>query len=413
MLIIILIFLEVTGVQLLAQDDLYPLAPEVWSEPIRIEAVSKIYSWDDSPSLTKNLDTMYFEDNTSVVMSVKVDGVWQEPVKLSSNVNDGAVIRHPMISRDGKRLYTSAWGGYGSWDLWLNIWNPAINDWNKPVNMGPVINSSTMDYYLYEISPDSIYTITYQWASGPAFYVRDSLSGEWKLVDNFLYNPITAGNVEGLSITVDKKKLYYATRLWNWSDSEIRNFELCVCYWDSSKNNWGDPYFLNINSKCIIDSSYYPPLIYGGGDMNPWISADGRTLFFSSDRYDGQIKRRDYKNDIYYSKLLINEHGDTITTFKEENGRYYAKTFKLYQNYPNPFNSRTTIEYELEVAENIRLIVYDVRGSLVATLVKKRESPGRHRVYFDASYYHLASGLYIVALQGERFNQFKKMIYVK
>ncbi len=159
MLIIILIFLEITGVQLLAQDDLYPLAPEVWSEPIRIEAVSKIYSWDDSPSLTKNLDTMYFEDNTSFFMSGRVGGVWQEPVRLSSNVNDGAVIRHPMISRDGKRLYTSAWGGYGSWDLWLNIWNPVLNDWDKPLNMGPVINSSTMDYYLYFITTKFLYAL--------------------------------------------------------------------------------------------------------------------------------------------------------------------------------------------------------------------------------------------------------------
>ncbi len=412
MLIIIFVLLNITCVQLLAQDYLYPLAPEVWSEPIRIEAVSKIYSWDDSPSLTKNLDTMYFENNTSIVMSVKVNGVWQEPVPLSKNVNDGAVIRHPMISRDGKRLYTSAWGGYGSWDLWLNVWNQALNDWDKPVNMGPVINSPTMDYYLYEISPDSIYTITTQRA-GLEFYVRDSISHEWALVDSFWYHPLTNGDIEGLSITKNKKKLYYATRLWSWPDSEIRNFELCVCYWDSSRNNWGDPYFLNINSKCIVDSSYYPPLIYGGGDMNPWISHDGRTLFFASDRYDAQIKRREYKTDIYYSKLLIDEKGDTVTAFKKEGGRYYAKTFELYQNYPNPFNSQTTIEYELEVSENICLMVYDVRGSLVATLIEKRESPGRHKVYFDASYYHLASGLYIIALQGEHFHQFKKMVYVK
>jgi hypothetical protein len=68
--------------------------------------------------------------------------------------------------------------------------------------------------------------------------------------------------------------------------------------------------------------------------------------------------------------------------------------FVLKQNYPNPFNPNTRIEYGLPESGNVSMIVYDVMGRPVASLVNEVKQRGYHTVDFDAS--GLPSGMYIV-----------------
>ncbi len=191
---------------------------------------------------------------------------------------------------------------------------------------------------------------------------------------------------------------------------EIPNYKKYLSY----KDTWKYHYTFNYPSTAlIVDSSWI--VIFGDTVMSRYVQyVDHFYEERIADKYGVVLKQFELALPLILTGAIIDsvQYG-TIVSIGDVNNANHPEYLRLLNNYPNPFNSRTTIEYELEVAENIRLMVYDVRGSLVATLVKKRESPGRHRVYFDASYYHLASGLYIVALQGERFNQFKKMIYVK
>lgn len=89
--------------------------------------------------------------------------------------------------------------------------------------------------------------------------------------------------------------------------------------------------------------------------------------------------------------------------------------FILSQNYPNPFNPTTTIKYSLPVrAENlqpVQLVVYDILGKQVATLVNENKSRGEYEVIFDAS--HLASGTYIYTLRVDNNLLSKKMLLLK
>jgi uncharacterized protein YfaQ (DUF2300 family) len=87
------------------------------------------------------------------------------------------------------------------------------------------------------------------------------------------------------------------------------------------------------------------------------------------------------------------------------------KTFLLEQNYPNPFNPSTTIRYQLPVASEVKLEVYDVLGKKVATLVSERQAAGYYQYVWNAN--GLTSGVYFYRLQAGTFTQTKKMILVK
>ena len=85
--------------------------------------------------------------------------------------------------------------------------------------------------------------------------------------------------------------------------------------------------------------------------------------------------------------------------------------YALFNNYPNPFNPYTTIEFELAKDEFVELIVYDILGSEVETLVSEKKETGHYQYRFDAS--NLPSGVYIYRLKAGDFIQTKKMVLMK
>ena len=88
-----------------------------------------------------------------------------------------------------------------------------------------------------------------------------------------------------------------------------------------------------------------------------------------------------------------------------------AATFELLQNYPNPFNPTTNISFSVAKQGSYRLVVYNLLGEEVATLMNGTLQKGSHEVMFDAS--RLASGIYVYSLQGEGMNMTKKMVLLK
>ncbi len=86
--------------------------------------------------------------------------------------------------------------------------------------------------------------------------------------------------------------------------------------------------------------------------------------------------------------------------------------FSLSQNVPNPFNPTTRISYHIPMTAHVTLKVYDIRGSLVTTLVDEVQSANRYDVSFDGR--QLATGIYIYKLSiASQFSETKKMLYVK
>jgi hypothetical protein len=86
-------------------------------------------------------------------------------------------------------------------------------------------------------------------------------------------------------------------------------------------------------------------------------------------------------------------------------------SYELWQNAPNPFNPTTTIQYDLINNEHVTLVVYDVLGREVRTLVDALQSSGRYSVKLDAN--NLSSGIYFYRIQAGKFNAVRKMILMK
>ena len=93
--------------------------------------------------------------------------------------------------------------------------------------------------------------------------------------------------------------------------------------------------------------------------------------------------------------------------------------FALYNNYPNPFNPATTILFHIPLSRGVSegrgvltsLVVYDLLGREVKTLIKQNLQPGKYTVSFDGS--NLASGVYFYRIESGSFTEIKKMLMIK
>jgi hypothetical protein len=85
--------------------------------------------------------------------------------------------------------------------------------------------------------------------------------------------------------------------------------------------------------------------------------------------------------------------------------------YLLSQNFPNPFNPSTRLTYELPGEGKVQLIVYDLLGRAVATLVNDTRQAGRHTLDFTPA--NLSSGVYFCRLQAGGYVKTMKMMYVR
>jgi len=91
--------------------------------------------------------------------------------------------------------------------------------------------------------------------------------------------------------------------------------------------------------------------------------------------------------------------------------------YALHENFPNPFNPETQIRFSVGGQENVKLIIYDVMGRQVRTLVNGESfRPGFHVVNWDGldnAGHKVASGMYIYRIKAGDFIADKKMLLVK
>ena len=85
--------------------------------------------------------------------------------------------------------------------------------------------------------------------------------------------------------------------------------------------------------------------------------------------------------------------------------------YALMHAYPNPFNPVTNITYGLPEHINVQIIVYDLSGKQVETLMNQFQTPGYHTLSWNASSY--PSGIYLIRMESDEFTQTQKVVLIK
>lgn len=115
--------------------------------------------------------------------------------------------------------------------------------------------------------------------------------------------------------------------------------------------------------------------------------------------YRYRLKQTDFNGSFEYHEL----NSDVVINAPDK--------YELSQNYPNPFNPQTSINYSLPSDNFVSLIIYDLGGREIKTLVKEFKKAGRYEVTFNGS--DVSSGIYSYVIKAGNYKEIKRMILVK
>jgi len=212
-----------------------------------------------------------------------IDDDWGEPMNLGPKVNGPQTDGCASISFDGLELYFNSTrpGGYGDWDIWMTTRETRDAEWGTPVNLGPMVNSSSGEGQPW-ISSDDLEL--YFGSNRPGGYGKYDLWVTTRATkDDPWGEPVNLGAVvnssfyEGYFCTsADGLSLLFSEQLGGpYRPGGFGNIDMWVTSRASVNDPWGTP----VNLGPMVNSSSH--------DSGPRISPDGSMLYFSSERPGG------------------------------------------------------------------------------------------------------------------------------
>ena len=175
--------------------------------------------------------------------------------------------------------------------------------------------------------------------------------------------------------------------------------------------------FTTYNNELIAGGIFYHAGIDTFRNIGKWNGTSWSTLGSGLSNYV-------YSLTVFNNDLIV---GGAFTTAGGVTANYIAKwglpisiqpisseipsAYSLSQNYPNPFNPVTKIRFDVVRVGDVKLVVYDVMGREIQTLVNERLQPGTYETTFDGSM--LNSGVYFYRLSVGDFTETRRMLMVK
>ncbi|MCB0743044.1 MAG: Omp28-related outer membrane protein, partial [Ignavibacteriae bacterium] len=134
----------------------------------------------------------------------------------------------------------------------------------------------------------------------------------------------------------------------------------------------GDAINISLNETKNMQSTF--------ANNNLWNSSNLRVVVFIQSSSSKNVYQ---SNSIAFSDLMLTSI---------ESNQTLSDNFKLEQNYPNPFNPSTKINFTIPSfskenfpsSQNVELVIYDILGNKISTLVNGNKSPGNYEVTFNA-----------------------------
>ncbi|MDA3871290.1 MAG: lamin tail domain-containing protein [Candidatus Marinimicrobia bacterium] len=114
---------------------------------------------------------------------------------------------------------------------------------------------------------------------------------------------------------------------------------------------------------------------------------------------------------LYFDILTERPAGTDAVTFNT-----LPEKFALHQNYPNPFNPTTNIQFDLPKAVDVKLVIYDIMGRKITTLVNTHMEAGYKNIVWNGTNDYgnkISSGIYIYRIIAGNNIETMKMSYIK
>ncbi len=226
-------------------------------------------------------------------------------------------------------------------------------------------------------------------------------------------------------------------RIWNYvrTQTEIQNtmnYTLdgdepgLMGYWNFNGDNPWDDVSINGNDGAPQGSII---TINSTAPINDWLSVfpvsasvptdsslDIEITFDASNLETGYYESNlvILSNDPEHSEITIPVTLNVVETKSDDN--LIPLITNLNGNYPNPFNTETTIKYQVSEDSMVKILIYNIKGQLVKTLVNEIKEKGYHTVIWDGSdnnHKLVSSGIYLYKLQVGQSTFIKKMLLLK
>ena len=165
-------------------------------------------------------------------------------------------------------------------------------------------------------------------------------------------------------------------------------------------------------------SGYSQPYTYILRDSHGWLGEVSDTI--TIDAYEDFTVTLDpagqpgslthFNMDIWpiYHKYAMKSINSGFLSELEPN---ILEEYALFNNYPNPFNSITTTSFYIPIRSTINLIVYDIVGNHIATIINQTVSAGVQTVIWNAQDH--PSGVYFIRMESGSFVKIKKVMLIK
>jgi photosystem II stability/assembly factor-like uncharacterized protein len=302
----------------------------------------------------------------------------------------------------------------------IQIWTLGANENNvflSGAGHGVFISTNYGGVWTYSgLNPETIWSFTsignniFAATDGGGVFISTNNGGNWTQVNNGLSNHFTT------SLTVSGTNIFVGT----WGNG--------VFISTNSGDSWNpvNNGLSNLNIRSLISNGTN---VFVGTEIP--LGNDTGGIFLSTNNGLNWINKNQGFGTIpgIYTLCILNNfifagtEGSSVwrRNLSEIIGIQNVSTeipreFMLYQNYPNPFNPTTKIKFDLRAGvrsqkSEVKLVIYDIIGREIQTLVNELLQPGTYEVIFDGS--NLPSGIYFYQLKAGEFIETKKLILLK
>ena len=156
------------------------------------------------------------------------------------------------------------------------------------------------------------------------------------------------------------------------------------------------------------------PLKIDINDNDPAVEDPGRSMQL---HWGGPSNFSDWmRAEAWFAPVILTDTPLPPITSVESPEVPVARTFSLSQNYPNPFNPGTTLNYQLPHTSDVTIVVYDLLGKEIRTLVNEKKPAGSYTAKWDGANdagHQVASGIYFCKMITSDFTKIQKMTLLK